>query len=180
MGRSTSTTDGILTGKPVRIPKALRDELEAAVQAHLTAVEKLTAVLDRADGDENSEPSLGSITYGLPAHRQDCEADVVDEPHDEVDEGNGEPSLAHTNDLNQETAQKHLGILPISNARTWVTGSEDLEVEHDGREPSLGSVEPNFAGYYAHSFSQARWGAAATDDRENDGDDLEPDADGEP
>jgi hypothetical protein len=40
-----------LGGKPIRIANALREELEAAIQAHLTAVEKLTAVLDKADGD---------------------------------------------------------------------------------------------------------------------------------
>jgi hypothetical protein len=129
MGRSTANTDGIFTGKPIRIPKALRDELEAAVQAHLTAVEKLTAVLDKADGDESLEPSLGSITYGVPAHLQDCEGgDVQDEPHDESDEGNSEPGLAHTNDISQLQASKNL-------TAGWNGMASDLEEQHDGREP---------------------------------------------
>lgn len=74
-------------GKPVRIPKALREELEAAIQAHLTAVEKLTAVLDRADGEPDREPSIGAQDpawfntdqeYWAQGNTDDCEGDEHD------------------------------------------------------------------------------------------------------
>jgi hypothetical protein len=41
-------------------------------------------------------------------------------------------------------------------------------------------IERNFAGSSPSGFSQARWAAGATDDRENDGDDLELEVDDEP
>lgn len=80
-----------ITGKPVRIPKALRAAMEAAVEAHFSAIEKLTAVLDKADGDPEMEPSLG--------YRMGYGGDIID--------------------------QRHLAS----------RDTEDLEDEHDGREP---------------------------------------------
>lgn len=125
------------TGTPVRIPKALREEMEAAIQAHLLAVEKLTAVLDRADGDPDLEPSLGHHVYGRK--EVDLEGgDVQDERHDDADEGNAEPSLAHSNDMNQLIAQRHVQDrhLKLPRGTGWVYSAGDLEAEHDGREPN--------------------------------------------
>jgi hypothetical protein len=64
--------------------------------------------------------------------------------------------------------------LPIRTDRMWVTGGEDFEAEHDGREPSLGAPERKFAGACGSSFSQERWGQGTPDDREGDGADQEP------
>jgi hypothetical protein len=129
-----------ITGKPVRIPKALRDDLEAAIQAHLTAVEKLTTVLNTVDGDPDLEPSLGApMGYGGDPSNQEVWASGS--PHDTEEEHDGrepdvdeEPSLAHTNDVNQETARRHLTDLRFAGG-AWGPGDADLEVEHDGREP---------------------------------------------
>jgi hypothetical protein len=132
--------DTIFTGKPVRIPKALREGIETAIQAHLTAVEKLTSVLNTVDGDPDLEPSLGApMGYGGDPSNQEVWASGS--PYDTEQEHDGrepdvddEPSLAHGNDLNQETARRHLTELRFP-GRAWAMADADLEAEHDGREP---------------------------------------------
>ena len=60
-----------ITGKPIRIPKGLRFQVDSAIQADLEAVEKLTTILDCADGDSALEPSI-EHPYGRPASLTDC------------------------------------------------------------------------------------------------------------
>lgn len=129
---------------PKRLPRASRERLEAAIEAHLSQADALIGVLDRYDGDAaDYEPALGSNGSCHSPERDDqswwacClgderEVDVADEPHDEADEGNSEPSLAHTLDLNQTRAQRHLGHLAVLG--TWVSASDDFEQECDDRE----------------------------------------------
>jgi len=75
----------------------------------------------------------------------------------------------------------------------WRSTPQPFEDAEDGAddEPWLGAPEARFAGgdYYYHQQticpsvaplgSQASWASGASDDREDDGDDLEPDHDGE-
>lgn len=99
---------------PRALPQAVREKVE-------TAVEALIAFLDAKDGDPDLEPSLGYANNFVAG--DDREGDVGDEREPEEC---FEPSLAHTLDINQIRAHKML-------ARD--SGGEDMEDEHDGREP---------------------------------------------
>jgi hypothetical protein len=122
---------------PKRLPKDVRSAIEAAIEQHQAAMTGLIALLDAFDGDTDLEPALGYSVYGRK--EDDLEGgDVQDEPHDEDDEGNNEPSLAHSNDLNQETARRHTAgsALHLPRGTGWVHSADgDFEAEHDGREP---------------------------------------------
>lgn len=78
-------------GKPVRIPKALQEGLGAAIEAHLTAAEKLTAVLDKADGDPNLEPYLGANGTGISISDHDQEAWARSDSSDREQDSGEEP-----------------------------------------------------------------------------------------
>jgi hypothetical protein len=133
------------------------------------AIERLLAVLDSAEPDpdlEEDDPGGG---------------DVVDEPHDQVEEGNDEPSLGSMHSINQETAwAPQCG---------WWRGCDR---EFDGEtapsadsEPSLGSA--NFAGpqlllcqglgVVAQDGDQTHWGYGRGPhiDAEEEHDGCEPD-----
>lgn len=58
---------------PRALPPAARAKVHSAIEAHLSAVEALTAFLDEADGDVNLEPSLGSSSEGWAPERFDQE-----------------------------------------------------------------------------------------------------------
>ena len=116
---------------PRTLPRVFRSQVSEAIEAHLQAVTLLTAVLDKADGDADLEPSL-AWRCDKPAN-VDLEEDSCD---DELSGDEGEPSLSHTNDFNQERAQRHLSSCEAA----WNTWS-DLEQGHDGRESSLRSRE---------------------------------------
>lgn len=125
---------------PKTLPKAARTKVQDAIEAHLSAIDALTAFLDEADGDTDDEddgadePSLAGrgATYDAEYFNQeayasgsndDCEGDEHDGREPDVDE---EPSLAHTNDVNQEKATKNLLAGPNVFA-------SDLEDEHEAR-----------------------------------------------
>lgn len=119
-------------GRPIHIPKALRLEMEVAIQAHLTAVEKLIVVLDKASGDADFEQDAGdepentwSETHGEGGARDGYSVDDV------------EPSLAHTNDVNQEAAQQNLNA-------GWdaVYSGEDREPDADDELKNCPAVMP--------------------------------------
>ena len=55
---------------PRALPPAARQKVHTAIESHLAAVEALTAFLDVADGDENLEPSLGSLELTFPGADQ--------------------------------------------------------------------------------------------------------------
>jgi hypothetical protein len=125
---------------PKRLPKDVRPAIEAAIEQHQAAMTGLIALLDAFDGDTDLEPSLGaqdpawgSTNQELWAHSNgdDREGDEHDGREPDVDD---EPSLAHSNDLNQEAARRHLTDLRFP-GRAWATADADLEAEHDGREP---------------------------------------------
>lgn len=90
-----------------RLPDDVREQIEALISQHLDEVDGLIALLDGVDGD------------------LDLEDGADDEP-----DGDGEPSLAHTLDINQPRA---------SFCRADCGGFfVDMEMEHDGREPEGG------------------------------------------
>lgn len=126
---SRSITPKILL--PKRLPAAVRAKVEDALERLMTAQDALLAYLDRMDGDTDLEASIDH-PFNKPSAMVDLEGgDVQDEPHDpEADE----PSLAHTNDLNQEQARRHLTAVQYRDG-TWFGMDEDREAEHDGREP---------------------------------------------
>lgn len=145
-------------GRPIRINKALRDQLEDAIQAHLAAAEKLVAVLDRADGDPDLEPS---ISQPVPAYNSvalvDAEGDEHDgreltwrETHGRGGDGGGmcggddfEPSLSLTNDIDQALALRNsTGALRIPGTQSWHGHDQDLEADHDGSEPDADFEHP--------------------------------------
>ncbi len=107
-------------------------------------VEQMIDLLDKHDGDETPEdtgdlePSLGAPS--LP-HGTDCEADP----------GEQDTELGWTGDLNQERAQRNLS------GTQWAA---NLESEHDGREPSLGSVATDV------SETQEHWTQGSRNDAE--------------
>ena len=85
----------------------------------MAATDALIAFLNAADGDPDVEP---------------C---ITDEPHDEDTDleapEDSEPSLAHTNDIDQGRAQRHLR--PVRYGGAEVMMDHDLEEGHDGQEP---------------------------------------------
>ncbi len=121
---------------PRKLPAWARQDIE-------DAIDRLIAVLDSADPDpdiEEDDPAGG---------------DVVDEPHDEVEEGNAEPSLGATHAADQDIAW--------AGAHGWCRG-EDLEFDGEtapsaDSEPSLGSPE---------RCPQVHWAQGGSDDREHD------------
>src|SRR5258708_25223250 len=84
-------------------------------------------------------------------------------------------------------AEPSLGMFELTNQiaawrqRDSGYGGVDLELDEADREPSLGTPE-NHPYPYAidRSGDQAHWAGGRRDDRENDGDDLEPDGNDEP
>ncbi|MDR4307682.1 hypothetical protein IHQ68_13750 [Chelatococcus sambhunathii] len=83
-------------------------------------IERLIAGLDDFDGDAELEGQHGP---GGAVVDPDLDLDVADEPHDEADEGNAEPSLGWT------ATEAAKGLRPC------FAPCADLEAEHDGREP---------------------------------------------
>ena len=89
---------------PRRFPKGTRKHITDAIERHQAAMDGLIALLDLLDGDPDFEPSLaiGGGGWSTPVACIDLEGDVHDEPHDEEDEGDKEPSLGWPENLNQE------------------------------------------------------------------------------
>jgi len=132
-----------------------------------TTIERLIDMLDAMEPDPDLEPYLGSGD-----DREGCGgAWGGDEDH--------EPSLGWS-------ASGH----PGQNAN-FASDWGDLEADDSDDEPSLGAPEARFAGAnYSPSYgplapsvapigSQEQWAIGGRDDREDDGDDREPDNDEE-
>lgn len=81
-----------------------------------TSIERLIALLDALDGDENLEPSLGGYSGDTEDREYQCEdegveddteeenehgGDIQDEPHDARDEGDDEPNLGRLESIHQ-------------------------------------------------------------------------------
>ena len=146
-----ATEISITPSLPRALPEAARRKVSTAIESHLAAVEALTAFLDEAGGDSDledtgdAEPSLGGQDTMWDSHDQqvwaqgstkDLEIDVHDQPHDPDPD---EPSLAHTLDVNQLTAQRNLDSANLRLPKgfgnsAWLSADEDREVEFDGRE----------------------------------------------
>ena len=111
---------------PKRLPEKTRAQVEDAIETLMAAEQALIDYLDRMDGDPDIEPNMPGNVF------DDREGgDVQDEPHDPDGD---EPSLAHTNDLDQERARRLL--MPVQyRDGSWHEMTGDLEAEHDGREP---------------------------------------------
>lgn len=166
------------TGKPVRIPKPLRQKLEAAIENHLAAAQSFMEVLDSAGGDPEAEgddaddePALGSQSPSWDNFDQRAwafgnTADLEDE-HDGAEctwpechswghtAGNQadedmEDSLGWHEGINQDHALRACyGTRHTPNKKTWFTLGGDLEQDNDS-EPSHGSLD--------QEVDQGRWG----------------------
>ena len=117
---------------------------------------------DGAEPDQDGEPSLGSIAHSENEDQSKwAEGDAgitfggvdLEEGHDGAEYtwpetygrgGSGgpgghddaEPSLAHTNDVDQSRAKRNVtGTRFTADKQAWFTMDRDLEAEHDGREP---------------------------------------------
>jgi hypothetical protein len=154
---STHTPDrqngsGFLLPKPRRKPFRMSRERRQRIE---DAVEGLLHFLDVIDGDPDEEdngdrePSTSALTSGAhPLLVASGDLDECEPPeHDEF-------SLGWTLGINQ-AAQNWTG------EPRWGGGGWDREAEHDGREPSLGSLD---------NISQERWGSSDTRDLEPNGD----------
>jgi hypothetical protein len=123
---------------PKRLGYAKRQRIEDAIEAFLSEADRLILLLDMFEGDADIEgpdcdlePTTGCETY-VPGLGYVDDIDIAwtenpgkggQIPHHNED---AEPSLAHTNDMNQTSAMRA--------DAGWSSGS-DLEWEHDGREP---------------------------------------------
>jgi len=139
------------TSTPTELPEAERLAIEAEIERHLSAADTLIAALDRAQGDVDFE-------------------DGGDDLEDGADD---EPSLGWTGDIDQDRALKGCAHSPSGPEPIIV----DAEYEHDGSEPSLGSLG---SGYNAESFDQERWAVGNCTDLEEEHDGREPGGDDEP
>lgn len=154
MAKTKQTEFDVGTAKPVRVPKALRAVIEAALEKHIAATESLTALLDRIDGDENledgnddepsgdeNEPTLSHTNAGSASGASYLDGD-----------GEDEPELGWTEGVNQMRNKSN---------ESWLNG-----------EPSLGSRDG--------MINQAIWSSPGdTGDREEQCDDEGSDTDTE-
>jgi hypothetical protein len=172
---------------PRALPKAAAQKVGAAIEAHLDAIEALTAFLDEADGDPDEEPdgiedepslgSLGSSSSMLLTQEAWASGprDDTEEEHDGAEPSEDpEPELGWGADLDQERARKNVtGTVWLPGGRNWVSLSDGVEAEHDGREPSLGSLNPDLCspGSFApreRRLDQTLWAAGDRRDLEGD------------
>jgi hypothetical protein len=158
---------------PARVARAKRERVEEAIQRHLDEADELIRLLDALEGDSDMEgpdsdlePNTGCELY-VPGIGNVDDIDIAwtENPgkggHMPFDDEDAEPSLAHTNAIDQRRAMK--------GGDGW-SGQRDLEAEHDGREPSLGAREWN-GNALAQSVDQERWATGRRDDREGGDDD---------
>lgn len=167
--------------RPHRIGRKPRERIEAAIEAYLERAQVLILLLDRFDGDTDLEPSLGSQDlvwdHTDQTHWASGALTDIEQEHDGAElssietHGSGlraggatsdddEPSLAHTNDLNQSVARRHTDFESLRSARgmsAWMYADQDWEAEHDGREPSLGARNPHFPTMRDRGLSQEHW-----------------------
>jgi len=105
---------------PQRIRNTDRERIEQSIEAHLAEVDALILTLDQCDGEADFE-----------AVNEDG-GNITDEPHDP--EAN-EPSLSWGADINQARALSNCAGALHFRRGGWQSRDEDLEAEHDGREP---------------------------------------------
>jgi hypothetical protein len=79
-------------------------------------IERLIALLDALDGDPDLEPWLGSGDDREDENEHG--GDIVDELHDDCDEGNGEPWLGRLETVSQ-AAGTYAGLCPLTDAAYW-------------------------------------------------------------
>jgi len=154
-------------------------------------------------GSPNDYNCGSQVRWGRIWGADECEeenehgGDVQDEPHGERDDD--EPELGWTETVNQEDAAIVSGeywfaqdgepLLGWPNAGQRATiemaADGDRELDNSDWEPSLGAPErhPLPSGFTFGDdparHTQARWSDGVGDEREDDGDDLEPDNDAE-
>jgi hypothetical protein len=164
---------------PRALPKTVVKKVHAAIESHLAAVEALTTFLDEAEGDADFEPNLGAAEAGGEydsqarawAHPRTARQDFEDEHDGREDGGDDEPSedpepeLGWTADVDQARASRGLTTAGLHHHG---------EAEHDGGEPSLGSVGSGNPG-----TPQEFWAAGARGDLEDEHDGREPDVEDE-
>ena len=148
---------------PSASPKAFR-------QAIGDEIERMIAMLDDLDGDDDLEPDLA----GTPNQGAACDAEG-DDSDLELSGDENEPSLGSLGSC---------GGLYLRQAQTWAAGDDKDREEEDGNlepdhenEPSLGSLD--------RMVNQERWASThdsldACSDREHDDCDLEDGGDTEP
>jgi hypothetical protein len=130
---------------------------EASRAAIATSIERLIDLLDTMDDDPDLEPYLAGDDSDLSV-RDDREGDYADD----------EPMLGWPN-----CGQP---------ANLEMAADNDREVDNADYEPSLGAPEKHPSIFheagYSRDKSQERWADGQSDEREEDGDDLEPDPSG--
>ena len=120
---------------------ALRRRMALMVEGLLDAVDVLLRELAKDEPDADLEPSLGAPVH--PAHLARGEGwrippGVFDWSRGANDDREADGERWTVGDADEEPS---LGALPVMDQRRWAGGStSDVEREHDGREPSLGSV----------------------------------------
>jgi hypothetical protein len=127
-----SITTGFAFLPPPSPPRTEREHIEQTIEAHLSVADALIRSLDTADGDA------------------DFEYDGTAEPDNDT-----EPSLGWTADIDQRRAVKSCAF-DCHGDGAWA----DMEAEHDGREPSLGSLD--------REIDQSRWAEGDRRDMEAD------------
>jgi len=181
---------GVKIPLPRALPQSARQKVEEAIERHGAAMEALIAFLDAADGDSDIEAVCEDEGAQCEGEGDDNELDCsYAETHGkggkaEVECEDIEHSLGWTGDINQDRALKNCVGIVSRRDGTWFDRGWDLEDQHDGREPSLGSSPcVGYCGEHgaspAHTWDQSWWGGGSSDDdREladdsNEGDDRE-------
>lgn len=173
--------DGNVQIHPAVQRMALRRQMAAALDRLLDVVDLLVRELDADAPDPDLEPSLGAPEHPIHLREVPREYDAAFA----FTRGSQDDREADDDNWNGRDAdfEPSLGSSPGINQRLWVNSrAGDLECEHDGREPSLGSIAVE------RWSNQRRWAAGGDQgEREDvcedegafrDGDD-EPDRDGE-
>lgn len=104
----------------------------AALQARAAIedqIERLIAILDTLDADPDLEPWLGSGDDREDENEHG--GDIVDEPHDDRDEGNDEPWLGRLETLHQGGGT-YAGLCPLTDAAHWQPAAPPPMVELTG------------------------------------------------
>jgi hypothetical protein len=171
---------GVVLAK--NLPRDVAEKIEVAIERHHAAADALIAFLDACDGDTDVEEVCEDEGA---SNELDCS---YAETHGkggkaEAKSEDIEDSLGWTGDVNQDRALSNCkGIVTLRDG-TWFERGGDLEQQHDGREPSLGSrpCVGNFIGSStadASVWNQVLWAFGGSDDREladdrTEGDDKE-------
>jgi hypothetical protein len=167
--------DGSVHIHPAVERMALRRQMATAVERLLDTVDVLLRELASDEPDADLEPSLGAPEH--PAHLCNLGGWRIPPGIFDWSQGANDDREADGRYMGTDAdCEPSLGSTFRWDQRRWASsGVDDLEQEHDGREPSLASVTVE------RWADQRGWAAGARDDREEacegegDHDEREPD-----